>query len=336
MCLYPKLIRNKKYLATKKNGGNVPIPPDPRVMWVPIACQKCMECRKQKARQWSIRLQEHLKTATEKQFVTLTFSNESIQELITLIHKQTEQIPERDRKQLTGYDLDNEIATIAVRRFLERWRKKYKKSVEHWLVTELGQGKHAKHRGTENIHLHGIIFNNNKEEIETKWQYGFVYFGQYVNEQTVNYCVKYFTKVDQLHKEYNAKILTSPGIGNNYTNTLNAQLNTYKATKTKETYTTRQGTKINLPIYYRNKIYTEQQREQLWLQKLDQKIRWVDGTKISIAKDYTAYDKTLQQARAKNKRLGYGNDEINWERKQYENQRRQLLIQKRIQSGQIQ
>ena len=29
-------------------------------------------------------------------------------------------------------------ATRAVRFFLERWRKEYKKSLRHWLVTEIG------------------------------------------------------------------------------------------------------------------------------------------------------------------------------------------------------
>ena len=43
--------------------------------------------------------------------------------------------------------IEDGIATLAVRRFLERWRKKYKKSVKHWFVTELG-GKF-----TERIHL---------------------------------------------------------------------------------------------------------------------------------------------------------------------------------------
>ena len=44
-------------------------------------------------------------------FITLTFSNEELEKLI----------------QETGIQESNAVATIAVRRFLERWRKKYKK-----------------------------------------------------------------------------------------------------------------------------------------------------------------------------------------------------------------
>ena len=61
MCLYPKLIKNKKYVANKKNGGNVPIPKDDRVLFVPVGCGNCIECKRQKKREWQVRLQEELK-----------------------------------------------------------------------------------------------------------------------------------------------------------------------------------------------------------------------------------------------------------------------------------
>ena len=47
-------------------------------------------------------------------------------------------------------------------------RKRTKKSIRHWLVTELG------HEGTERIHLHGIIFTEEPEIIETDWKYGYL------------------------------------------------------------------------------------------------------------------------------------------------------------------
>ena len=48
MCLYPKLIKNKKYLPNKKNNWNPPKCEDYRVLYVTAACGKCLECRKQK------------------------------------------------------------------------------------------------------------------------------------------------------------------------------------------------------------------------------------------------------------------------------------------------
>ena len=91
----------------------------------------------------------------------------------------------------------------------------------------------------------------------------------YVDEQTVNYITKYITKVDLEHKMYNPKILCSKGIGKGYLKRPDAQNNRYKAGETKEYYKTRSGHKIGLPIYYRNKLYTEEEKEKLWLEKLE-------------------------------------------------------------------
>ena len=43
MCLYPKLILNKRYCPTKKNGGIVPPCPDNRLKYVTAACGQCYE-----------------------------------------------------------------------------------------------------------------------------------------------------------------------------------------------------------------------------------------------------------------------------------------------------
>jgi len=322
MCLYPKLIRNRKYVSNKKNGGNVPTPKDKRVLLVPVGCGKCMECRGQKARAWSIRLQEEIRVNKTGKFVTLTFSNESIAELKTAVEQQLGLI--------TGYDLDNEIATLAVRRFLERWRKKHKISLKHWLITELGQGKNWKWQGTENLHLHGILFTESKTDINQIWKYGYTFIGDYVSEKSINYMTKYMTKIDVMHKQYTPKILTSPGIGKAYTERIDAKLNKYKGKNTREHYTTRQGTKINLPIYFRNKIYTEDEREQLWLQRLDKQERFVLGARIDISHGDKLYVESVKMAQTKNRRLGYGDDTKDWDQIHYENQRRELLVKKRL------
>lgn len=318
MCLYPQLIKNKKYTKTKKNGGNIPAVPDERVKYVPVGCGRCMECMKQKARGWQIRLLEEIKQNKNGKFITLTFSNESICKII----KEQEITSE-------GYELDNEIATKAMRLFLERWRKKYKKSLRHWLVTELG------HNGTENVHLHGIVWTEEKyEQIETIWQYGFIwptkehYKNTYVGERTINYIIKYVTKQDEKHKEYKPKILCSPGIGNNYTNTSQARRNKYNPEGTRETYKTGTGHEINLPVYYRNKLYTEQERERLWLEKLDKNERWICGEKIK-ADNLKEYNELLKWYREINKKLGYGSDEKNWNREQYELNQRKIMYEKR-------
>ena len=143
--------------------------------------------------------------------------------------------------------------TIGIRRFLERWRKKHKRSVKHWFITELG------HQGTENIHIHGFIWANERDDINIIWKYGFTYVGtkeKRVSNRAVNYMIKYITKTDLKNANYKPKILCSKGIGKGYLEKPEAKKNEFNEINTKETYTNEKGFKIALPIYYRNKLYT--------------------------------------------------------------------------------
>lgn len=334
MCLYPKLIKNPKYTSTAKNGGNIPPITDDRVTMVPVGCGNCIECRKQKSREWQVRLAEDIKEHTNAKFITLTFSNEKITEIRDNIYEEADK---NKTMRPEGYLLDNEIATYATRHYLERWRKKYGKSQRHWFVTELG------HNGTEHVHMHGIIWTDESlDEVEKIWQYGHVWKGRkmvdkngqsyiqnYVNAKTVNYIVKYVSKIDTIHKDYRSKILTSAGIGRRYTEQKigDWQKNKFNGERTNEAYRTQTGNKLSLPIYMRNKIYSEEEREKLWLQKLDKQERWVLGQKIDISKGEDEYNRALKYAQQTNRELGYGSDEKNWEESQYEHQRR-ILKQK--------
>jgi len=322
MCLYPRLIDNPKYKPNKKNGGKVPpFPiyngqPDERVKYVPIACGKCMECKKQKANNWKIRLSEEIKyNKNTAHFVTLTFSPNDLKELNEDIDKTVD-----------GYERENDICRLAVRRFLERWRKDNKTSVKHWLVTELG------HKNTEHIHLHGLIFTDKSSDyIRNKWKYGYIYDNQehkgYVNEKTINYIVKYIYKTDTTHKEYNPKIFTSAGIGSGYIDSVKSNDHKFKNENTKDYYQTRENYKIQNPIYYRNYLYTEEERETLWLNKLDKNERYVNGIK---AENEEHYYKLLDIARTENSRLGYGNNIQDWNRKVYERQLRNIKFHEKI------
>lgn len=313
MCLYPNLIKNRKYLPNKKNGGHPPPITDERTKYVPIGCQNCIECRKQKAREWQVRLLEDIKANKNAKFITLTFSNESYSEL------------SKEIEDLDGYTRDNAIATLAVRRFLERWRKHYQKSLRHWLITELG------HAGTENIHIHGLIWTDEQPEVVSKhWRYGYTWQGTFVNGTTISYICKYVHKMDKDHETYKPRILTSAGIGKNYMERTDWKRNIFKGKVTKETYKTPTGHEIALPIYWRNKIYTEQQREQLWLQRLDRNERWIMGEKIDVSKSHDRYYKLLRYYQDKNIKLGYGDDTNDWQKKEYERQRRNLLNKQRI------
>ncbi|AXH76401.1 MAG: replication initiator protein [Microviridae sp.] len=354
MCLYPRLIENRKYKRNKKNGWQVPPIKDQRARYVPVGCGKCIECRKQKSREWLVRLQEDLKVNTNAKFITLTYSTENLRKIIeddkesirkkqekinnllaeytSKSHKKAKKLQMEIKKplaEMTGYQLDNELVTRSIRLFLERWRKKYKKSLRHWLVTELGHGN------TEHIHIHGIVWTDKLEELENIWSYGYVWKGKldiktgklenYVNERTVNYIVKYLSKVDEKHLNYQGIVLTSSGIGANYKGR-----NEYNGIETDETYRTSTGHRISLPIYWRNKIYNDEQKEALWLQRLDKQERWVCGERIDIKNGEKEYYEALKYHRERTSKLGYPTPEFMWSVREYEEQRRKLIQEYRL------
>lgn len=298
MCLYPKLIKNPKYTKTKKNGGVIPPLIHHQTAYVPVGCGKCIECLKQKANEWRIRLHEELKVNKYAYFITLSFSSESLQKLCK------------------NYNLQNvnDVATKAVRLFLERYRKEYKKSLKHWIITELGQDN------TERIHLHGIIFTMfpiNNEWLEKRWQYGIADTGKYCNSKTINYIIKYVYKIDPKHKEYIPKILCSKGIGSNYITPNNINKHKYNDKETIEYYTLPNGQRVNLPIYYRNKLWDDGDRERLWINRVNEDTRYVNGIKItnSSKENYNTLLATLRQAQMENEQLGYGSPK--WKKKEY-------------------
>lgn len=284
MCLNPTLIKNKKYKPNKKNNGNVPMVKDERTLYVPVGCGYCSECRNQKANSWKIRLQKECE-GLGGLFFTFSLSDEAIEEL-------------NDKD--INYDA-NLIATKAVRRYLERIRKKTGKSVRHWLVTELGENN------TERIHIHGIIWSH-KEAVLNKWGYGNIKVKQFWGDRTINYIVKYMMKTPEKHPEYIPKVLCSKGIGKSYLESQDAKKNKFKGCAgldTNETVRLRNGKKIGLPIYYRNKIYSEEEREELWLNKLDEQKRWIKGVQIDVSKNEETYEKARAYYAAIDKRNGY-------------------------------
>lgn len=330
MCLYPRLMKNPKYRINKKNGGEVPVCEDMRVLYVPVGCEECIECRKQKAGQWRTRLLEEIRVNSECTFITLTFSDEWIAKIANGYKNEKGLWVEGIGPEIQGYDLDNEIATRAMRGFLERWRRLKGKSLRHWFSTEIGG------HGSENIHMHGIVWTKDIDTVRERWGYGFVWDGEgesYVNDSTVGYITKYLNKVDIQHRGYKSKILTSAGIGANYVKRVQSMMNEYKGADTDESYRSRSGKKGALPIYYRNKLYTEEQREKLWLVKLDKQQRFVLGEKIDVSKGDEVYEEALKYARRVNREFGFGGEELSEEEYEYNKNKRNIAILTRIAKG---
>ena len=309
MCLYQTSIKNPRYLVNEKNRGIIPIPQTEKELFIQTSCGWCIECRKKIAAEWRIRLMEEYRAHKEAEFITLSFSPENIQKL-------EEDLKKAKWRGIEGNEIDvNLLASYAIRMYMERLRKKYKIGVRHWFITELGK------KNSERIHLHGIMWrpeNTKKEEfkkdIEKKWLYGNVYVGEYVSEKTINYIIKYITKVDDLHKGYKQRVITSKGIGKEYVYTIGKILNSFKGKDTNTKYKTQTGINIELPRYYKDKLYTEEQRQELYKNAIEKGEIFIKGVKFKLEEqDDLEYRNNfincLKTTRKDNKGMGYGNNE---------------------------
>jgi len=284
MCLNPRLIPNKKYLPNKKNNFNPPVPKDRRLLYVAAACGYCSVCLQKKSKEWSFRLlNEYYYNSNHCYFVTLTFNDNSLDYI-----KNKYKIKD-----------ENEICSKAIRLFLERYRKHNKKYFKHFFISELGE-KNGR------IHLHGIIFNFDEiNNLDYYWKFGYTYIGKYVNEKSVNYILKYILKSKD---DFKPKIFASKGLGSSIlknNNFLNQTM--YKGRDTKDYYKLPNGKNISLPVYLRNKIYKDEEKEEIWLNKLDKKEVYVKGIKFSLnsEKEINEYYNTLKYYSNIDKMNGY-------------------------------
>ena len=83
--------------------------------------------QKKKAGEWYIRLENEFRNNKERcRFITLTFNKKSLEKYTELARKEIENKNKIDTKR--GIDVRNIACKIAVRRWLERIRRKTKKA----------------------------------------------------------------------------------------------------------------------------------------------------------------------------------------------------------------
>lgn len=320
MCLYENEIINPATIPSLKKGKERPggSRRDTRHNTIRIPCGICEECVRKKRNEWKIRITEELKhTELNAYMVTLTVSEQALKEIETEIPGITKNA--------------EKTAKILVKRFRERWRKEFGKSIKHFLVSELG------HNNTERLHMHGVLItdknlreghiNDNKQNritrskgrktgimsttclLAKKWKYGQIHIGEYCNESTVGYIVKYITKTDTKHEGFKPKILTSPGMGAKYTEN-NKEKHKFNWETTDTKYTTNTGVKVELPMYYKRKIWNSNERENLWSMALDRNTIWINGHEINKSKS-EEIRKAVKFGHIQNKLKGYPHG---WER----------------------
>lgn len=210
--------------------------------YINVDCGRCINCFRKYMSSWKFRLLHEFYNLTPTQlkrsyFVTLTIENRFYTDKKPLLKKM-------------------------VRRFLERVRKKYKKSIRHFLITERGEERNR-------YHFHGFFIDTivPPNEFYNLWYYGFVKISPlnsvYPISQSVSYCTTYVTKGKKgtidfvIPPEDFPLVLVSPGIGKSYVSSTFAKVHTL--TDLQPMAFDFNGSPRSLPRYLRNKVFDESQ-----------------------------------------------------------------------------
>lgn len=150
-----------------------------------VPCGHCFECKRAKAREWSLRLALEYETCPHASFITLTYSDENV--------PVVDYLPVLDKR-------DVQLFMKRFRRSLEPLKLKY------YLCGEYGSQ-------TMRPHYHAIVYGVDPEdcagEVEKCWQYGFSTC-QNVDGGSIAYVAGYVNKKLYDNKEYKEMGLIPP------------------------------------------------------------------------------------------------------------------------------
>lgn len=224
---------------------------------VPVPCGKCPECLKRRASGWSFRLQKHalMPTIYKASFITLTYDNEHVPRTLG-----------------AGFlTLDK----THIQKFFKRLRKMQpdgSPKISYYVCGEYG-GKFGR------PHYHGIVFNASDDHVIRAWYapsnydpkgrptpIGNIKFGD-VNGASIGYTLKYMCKPrtvpahrnDDRQPEFS---LMSKSLGASYLTP--EMINWHKNDiENRMICAMDDGVLISMPRYYKNKIYTEEERNKI-------------------------------------------------------------------------
>jgi len=218
-----------------KNSGDQPVP-----------CGRCSQCRARRVSAWSFRLMQEEKVSNSSQFITLTYGNSTV----PITNKGYMSLRRRD-----------------IQLFIKRLRKAHSKigsgstRLKYYIAGEYG-GE------TGRPHYHCILFNAERELLQSQWGLGQIHYGN-VTGASIGYSLKYISKQSQIPKHKNDDrqkefALMSKGIGKNYLDPERGFIQWHKNDMENRCYINiGDGKKASMPRYYKDKLYSEEERKKI-------------------------------------------------------------------------
>lgn len=208
-----------------------PIPlKDPEML---VPCGYCYPCLKRKAMDWSFRLLQEFNVSKHSKFLTLTYNDQNV--------------PHGDGMlSLAKGDLVN---------YFKRVRSKTP-FLKYYAVGEYGTE-------TNRPHYHAIVFNSDNDTLHDKWsikdeEIGFTHIGE-TTPASIYYTTSYVINKLKYAKRKQEKpfSIMSKGIGDSYLK----KTFEYHKKGLVDHVTLPGGLRQPLPRYYRDKIFTEEEKK---------------------------------------------------------------------------
>ena len=235
-----------------------------------IPCGKCLNCKKKRRSDWSLRLEHEYLYSDSALFITLTYNDASIPRnrgIATLNKKDLQDYIKRLRNSHVAY-VSRELG------IRKSEVKNHSKQIRYYAVGEYGSK-------TNRPHYHILLFNYdiaNLKPIEAQWKntqtghpLGFVDIGK-VSSASINYTTKYMFKQwgkKDLRQRPFTNMSRRPMIGTGFLNEYKNYLREFELTTIRD----KKGTLRKLPKAYLYKIYTmledgKEVKDKEWIRRL--------------------------------------------------------------------
>lgn len=247
---------------------------------IPYSCGKCYACKQNVCSQWGFRMMEEFKVSQTAFFVTLTYDTMFVpitkRGFMTLKKLPDKKPPLMTKKQWRKIQLEKDVSAQGFIKRLRYYEKKRKNSgissVEYNAaicggsidrnmgIKYLAVGEYGSKR--KRPHLHLILFNVlDLESIYKAWPFGDIHIDD-VNNNTVQYCLKYVMKPEVKkkkgfdgEKEFR---LISKGIGQGFVNKQRVRF--YNNCLDSNFVYSDEGYKVPMPKYYRERLLTKENK----------------------------------------------------------------------------
>ncbi|AXH73312.1 MAG: replication initiator protein [Microviridae sp.] len=232
-----------------------------------VPCNHCNFCLQNRRNEWAYRLTYELKRSQSAKFLTITYNEEHVPKYkdlpvldkshLTLLFKT---IKQKQKRLLVIQGKQQKLSQVKKNELYDKWKIKY------YAVGEYGTQ-------FERPHYHAIVYNLNpfilgKLNIDALWNKGNIHYGD-ANEKTISYTAKYL--IDAQEEEWQKKFRPKPfaimskGLGENY---IEARKEWH--TKDLKFYVNKQGDKVRMPRYYKDRIFNDEQKKEGGAQALAQ------------------------------------------------------------------